>query len=194
MTPPEPGVSPAPPGLAPAPPGLAPAPPGLAPAASPVIPAQAGIHAPRRVAILGAAGSGKTQLSRELSEHLRQSACDLLVLDGEGLPGDATLVMGLDLPSASAAEAADAQLRAGLQSAGIAFQVVYGMGAQRLRSALVALAAAGVLPPGLVRRHEEGGAAGWIGACEKCSDPACEHRLFTRLRQEREAPAARQEP
>jgi hypothetical protein len=174
--------------------GVSAAPSPVVAAPSPVMPVQAGIHSPKRVAILGAPGTGKTQLARELSEHLRPSACDLLVLDGEGLPGDATLVMGLDLPSASGGEAADARLRTRLQSAGVAFQVVYGVGAQRLRAALVALTAAGVLPPGLVRRHEEGGAAGWIGACEKCSDPACEHRLFTRLRQERDAPARGDEP
>lgn len=150
---------------------------------------------PSRIAVLGAPGSGKTQLARELAVHLRQSGCELCVLDGEGRPGDATLVMGLDLPSARGGEAADARLRARLQAAGIAFQVVYGTGAQRLRRALLALDAAGVLPAGIVQRDEEGGASrGWIAACDKCSDPACEHRLFTRLRQEREAPATGKEP
>jgi hypothetical protein len=160
-----------------------------------VVPAQAGTHPPARVAILGAPGSGKTQLARELTVHLRESGCGLTVVDDESRPGDATLVMGLDLPSARGGEAADGRLRAQLQSAGIPFQVVYGTGAQRLRHALLALDAAGVLPAGTVQRHEESGAPrGWIAACEKCSDPACEHRLFTRLRQEREAPAARKEP
>jgi hypothetical protein len=160
-----------------------------------VVPTEAATDPTPRIAILGAPGSGKTQLARELAAHLRQFACELAVLDGDGRPGDATLVMGLDLPSARGGEAADGRLRAQLQAAGISFQVVYGTGAQRLRGALLALDAAGVLPAGIVQRHEEGGASrGWIAACEKCSDPACEHRLFTRLRQEREAPAAREEP
>ena len=160
-----------------------------------VVRAPADSPPPSRIAILGAPGSGKTQLARELAVHLRQFACDLTVLDDEGRPGDATLVLGLDLPSARASEAADGRLRARLQAAGIPFQVVYGTGPERLRRALLALDAAGVLPAGIVQRHEEGGASrGWTAACEKCSDPACEHRLFTRLRLEREAPAAREEP
>lgn len=151
-----------------------------------------------RVAVLGAPGTGKTRLARELAEHLRTTVPGLVVVDGDASPArpaDATLVLGLDLHPSAAGEAADAQLRGRLQAAGVGYQVVYGTGPQRLRSALVALDAAGVLPAGLVTRHEEGGAArAWIAACEKCSDPACEHRLFTRLRQEREAPAAETKP
>lgn len=146
----------------------------------------------KRIALLGAPGTGKTRLARDLAAHLQSSAGDLLFLDGTRTPDcEATLLLGLDLPSAAGGEAADAQLREALQSAGVAYQVVYGTGAQRLQSALVALASAGVLPAGLAPRREEGGATrAWTWICEKCSDPACEHRLFTRLRQEREAPAA----
>ena len=53
--------------------------------------AQAVPHSPARIAIVGAPGSGKTQLARELAVHLRQFACDLAILDGDGRPGDATL-------------------------------------------------------------------------------------------------------
>jgi len=141
----------------------------------------------KRVALLGAPGSGKSRLARELAAQL---PADLIIVDGGAAPAadcDATLVMGLDLPSAAGKEREDALVRERLAGAGVAYQVVYGQHAQRLRCALLALAAAGVLPPGLVHREqEEGGAArasSWI--CDKCSDPACEHRLFTRLRQER---------
>jgi nicotinamide riboside kinase len=108
---------------------------------------------------------------------------------------DATLVTGLDLPwvadglqrdAAHAREDVDALVRTLLARAGVAYQVVYGSGAQRLRSALAALASAGVLPAELAGRNEKGGAAGaWVWNCDKCSDPACEHRLFTRLRDAR---------
>jgi nicotinamide riboside kinase len=108
---------------------------------------------------------------------------------------DATLVTGLDLPwapdglhrdPAHAREPVDALVRSLLQRAQVAYQVVYGQGPQRLQSALQALVSAGVLPP------ETGGRASgeerqraWVWACDKCSDPACEHRLFTQLREGR---------
>ena len=52
---------------------------------------------------------------------------------------------------------------------------------QRLRSALQALAAAGVLAAGLASARDGAKHAGARGlwSCEKCSDPDCEHRLFT---------------
>jgi nicotinamide riboside kinase len=102
---------------------------------------------------------------------------------------DATLLTGLDLAAppdapprdAASREQVDALLRAQLQRAGVPYQVVYGQGPARLRAALEALA--GVLPQWLRANdaHENAGGAGWVWNCEKCSDPACEHRLFTRL-------------
>ena len=155
----------------------------MMPRAAGVIPAQAGIQI--RVAVLGAPGTGRKQLATQLRAELAQDRGVAVVDEIEPRP-DATLLMGLDLPSATGGEAADALLRARLQSAGVPFQVVYGTGPQRLRSALLALDAAGVLPAGLVQREQEGGASrAWNWVCDKCSDPACEHRLFTRLRQER---------
>ena len=108
---------------------------------------------------------------------------------------DATLVTGLDIAwspdllhrdAARPREPLDALLRAHLQRHGIAFQVVYGQGPQRLQSALQALAAAGVLPPAAhPSEADETGGAGqpWVWLCDKCSDPGCEHRLFRRLRE-----------
>jgi nicotinamide riboside kinase len=108
---------------------------------------------------------------------------------------DATLVTGLDLPwvadglqrdPAPAREPVDALVRALLQRAGVAYQVVYGTGAQRLQSALVALASTKLVPATIVERAGEDDARGnWSWSCDKCSDPACEHRLFTRLREQR---------
>lgn len=107
---------------------------------------------------------------------------------------DATLVTGLDLPwvadglhrDAASREGTDALVRSLLQRAGIAFQVVYGDGPQRLRSALQALASAGVLPAETEDgQNERGARPAWVWNCEKCSDPACEHRLFAQLRESR---------
>jgi nicotinamide riboside kinase len=104
---------------------------------------------------------------------------------------DATLVTGLDLPwapdglqrdAAQPREPVDALVRTLLQRAGVPFQVVYGSGAQRLQGALAALASAGVLPPQAAPPPEPRGQAAWVWNCEKCSDPECEHRLFSRLR------------
>jgi nicotinamide riboside kinase len=108
---------------------------------------------------------------------------------------DATLVTGLDLPwvpdglhrdSAQAREEVDALVRSFLHLAQVPFQVVYGSGGQRLQSALQAMAAAGVLPAEMARRApDEDTRRAWHWNCEKCSDPACEHRLFTQLREAR---------
>lgn len=105
---------------------------------------------------------------------------------------DATLVTGLDLPGApnglqrdasQAREPVDALVRSLLQRAGLGFQVVYGQGPQRLLSALQALRSAGVLPPEAVADDATGNARrAWVWVCDKCSDPACEHRLFKQLR------------
>ncbi|HEX2543766.1 MAG TPA: ATP-binding protein [Ramlibacter sp.] len=106
---------------------------------------------------------------------------------------DLTLVTGLDLPwvpdglqrdAAHAREEVDALVRTHLQRAGIPFQVVYGSGGQRLRSALAAMQAAGMVPAAVLEREEDRQRR-WTGACEKCSDPDCEHRLFTQLREGR---------
>jgi nicotinamide riboside kinase len=98
---------------------------------------------------------------------------------------DATLVTGLDLPWVAdglqrdgphVQGPVDAQVREGLQSAGVAYQVVYGQGPLRLAHALRALASLGM---GAVSPEPEG--RPWTANCEKCSDPECEHRLFKRL-------------
>ncbi len=105
---------------------------------------------------------------------------------------DATLLAGLDLPwvadglrrdAAHPREDVDALLRSLLQRARIPFQVVYGQGPQRLLAALQALVSAGAVPPEGVDRAPDGDSRrAWTWVCEKCSDPECEHRLFTRLR------------
>jgi hypothetical protein len=143
--------------------------------------------------LLGASGTGKTQLAAELASHFDAVGlrCTLTVINATALleqqpSHDATLLMGLDLAGASTRDEEDAQLRSLLECAGIAYQVVYGSGPQRLQSALAALQGAGVLPTSQLRRDAGDGAArAWTWMCEKCSDPGCEHQLFAQLRQAR---------
>ncbi|MBK6008372.1 hypothetical protein JJB11_19880 [Ramlibacter ginsenosidimutans] len=139
-----------------------------------------------RVAVVGAGGTGRSSLVAELARFFSDRGLDIAVLEDDA-GADVVLLAGLDLPSARGAEAEDASIRTRLQSAGVAFHVVYGTGPERLRSALQALASAGVLAAGLVQREDDGAEERrpWTWSCEKCSDPDCEHRLFTRLREAR---------
>jgi len=101
---------------------------------------------------------------------------------------DATLLMGLDLPwvadglqrdGAHVREPVDALLRAALDKAHIPYHVVYGTGDARLHNALGSL---GIKVSTTNDQLLESGHAklkNW--QCDRCSDPSCEHRLFTRF-------------
>lgn len=106
---------------------------------------------------------------------------------------DLTLLMGLDLPwvadglfrdSPAARQLTDTLLRGRLEQAGITYQTIYGQGDHRLQQALRTLGAALGRP--LVDQDPfwEQGRRRWN--CEKCSDPACEHRLFRDLLAQRQ--------
>jgi HTH-type transcriptional repressor of NAD biosynthesis genes len=99
---------------------------------------------------------------------------------------DCTLLMGLDLPWVEdgiqrdgpvAQRHIDAQLRAVLDQNNFSYATVYGDGERRLANALRAIA-----------HHQEAAAqapthtaSNWQWQCEKCSDAACEHQLFSAL-------------
>ena len=101
-----------------------------------------------------------------------------------------TLLMALDLPQADGiapdvlveAERADALLRAALARAGSPFAVIHGRGPERLANAWNAINAraenAGVSSSS---GRTASGERAWFWPCDKCSDPACEHRLFRDL-------------
>lgn len=99
-----------------------------------------------------------------------------------------TLLMGLDLPwvpdglfrdSPAMRDAIDNILRRELQAAGLPFQTVYGRGDARLHQALEVL---GPLTGSSLVDTDPALAQGRIAwNCDKCSDPECEHRLFTGL-------------
>ena len=103
-----------------------------------------------------------------------------------------TLLTGLDLPwvadglqrdGPQVREPVDALVRAALDGAGISYRIVYGSGTARLDNALFAINSAatcgGIKNAQAIFRSENVTSRPW--ACEKCSDPDCEHKLFSGL-------------
>jgi nicotinamide riboside kinase len=113
---------------------------------------------------------------------------------------DITLVMGLDLPwvadglqrdGPQVRGPVDTLVRQALERSSMAYRVVYGQGPRRLNNALLALGLAGE-DASAQHIREQGqfainqGRSIW--QCNDCSDPACEHKLFSRLVEQRSAP------
>jgi nicotinamide riboside kinase len=166
-----------------------------------------------KIAILGAQGSGKTQLAHALAQRLNlesptEKSPPVFVADAPPLMAaveadlrfndhslyahalaqhtsyDLTLLLGLDLPWRAAApqtsstvsrDAVDTRLRKVLTDNKLTFTVIYGLEADRLEAALNA-----IIPLRTERiQPAESDRVHWQSSCEKCSDPVCEHRLFT---------------
>ena len=176
---------------------------------------------PMKVALLGAAGTGKTSLARALALAKPPAESDWLISDESPLQHllqartstnaspdltaglkldttewlqaleaqrgfDHTLLLALDVVPANANSADAAQrlrmdtlLRQTLVQAQIPFQVIYGLGEERLAQALSALKRSPAV--------REAQRKPWVWACDKCSDPACEHRLLSDLLAGRQA-------
>ena len=106
---------------------------------------------------------------------------------------DTTLLMGLDGPwvddglphqSPLVRDQVDTWLRQVLARAGIPYQVVYGQGQQRLNNALLALGLPGEDLEAQALREQSQFAINQgrtVWQCNECSDPDCEHKLFTGL-------------
>lgn len=102
-----------------------------------------------------------------------------------------TLLTALDLPWVAdglqrdgphVREPVDALVRAALGRGGVSYAVVHGSGGERLGNAWTALnLAAQSEAPASRRAASRAREGGWQWSCEKCSDPVCEHRLFTEL-------------
>ena len=106
---------------------------------------------------------------------------------------DHTLIMGLDLPWVAdglqrdgphVRGPVDTLVRQALDKADISYRVVYGQGHQRLNNALLALGLPGEDSAArMVRENAQfainQGRTVW--QCNECSDPECEHKLFTGL-------------
>jgi len=107
---------------------------------------------------------------------------------------DMTLVTGLDIrweaqwlrDSPEGRLPIDGLLREALTRSALDFRVIYGQGLTRLNNALLALGLDAEDEAAWQRRESaqfalNEGRTPWL--CEKCSDPDCEHRLFTGLLQ-----------
>lgn len=133
------------------------------------------------VCVLGVCDTEVAELARGLRDH---GANVVQALSADALPpADVYLLLGMEAgvsrPPDVIARLADEGLRAALRDAGRAFQVIHGRGPAALTQALRAL--------GLAVRDESDDATArrsggdWVWRCDACSDPECEHRLFTRL-------------
>lgn len=145
---------------------------------------------PRRIVVLGAPGTGAAELAAQLSAV--SPLPDELHVSDEAWPSaghDFALLMGLDQAEAPPAdrplrELRDGELREHLQALGLPYRVVYGEGLTRLNHALLALGLPPLDEPTRQAREQaqfdlNRGRTAW--SCETCSDPDCEHRLFTGL-------------
>jgi nicotinamide riboside kinase len=109
-----------------------------------------------------------------------------------------TLLTGLDMPwqpdgiqrdGPQAREAVDDLLRQALMGAKIGWSMVYGAGEERVQSAMQRIQSATDLiasyadntPAGSQKYPTRSANRPWVWACDKCSDPECEHRLFRQL-------------
>lgn len=162
------------------------------------------------VFLLGVHGTGALTLAEVLQGRLATSGITVLAWEDVGggeadlglalqaaSAAELTLLMGLDVPLPAerrpTLETADARLRAALGAAGKSYRVVYGSADTRIANALQAL----LTIKTIAGSAEKSGAKGLFGLeisrreerparlrawnCEKCSDPECEHRLFTAL-------------
>ena len=145
-----------------------------------------------KIALVGVPGCGKSELAAALAHALNTLGRPATVvpiqkpaLVPDLVSHDLVLLAGLDMPSSAqpAQQALDRQIRAALADAGMAYRVIYGLGEERLRQALQACGGLLMAGPTQSQGHiiASKKAKPWAWMCEKCSDPACEHRLLSDL-------------
>jgi hypothetical protein len=156
-----------------------------------------------KIAIVGAHCSGKTWLANALKTAI-ENAIDaphtIRIHDAPALNTaadfDLILLMGLDLQpgsinrfNAENRETEDGKIRAYLHQHGLVFKVVYGNPVARLATSLrlvqanyaTNFVASPACPEPIVATISSKTGRKWAWACDKCSDPECERRLFTAL-------------
>jgi hypothetical protein len=155
-----------------------------------------------KIALAGAANTGKSELATALIQALQASEQNAVVVVADtpavmaGLARhDLLLLMGLQSPAApepgetsqfltAMQEAEDLSIRALLAHAALPYRVIYGAFEERLAQALQA--AEHLLPragkPSQVSSYASTPkTSNWTWRCDKCSDPQCEHQLLTAL-------------
>ena len=147
-----------------------------------------------KVALAGAAGSGKAQLLFALNQALENGGLSAVVVVvvvvypaafAASAPAscDLTLLMGLETRHRDM-QPADQRVRTALASNGTSFQVLYGTSEERLAQAMNLITTRVSQPTKsatLPNSEVSGQRKPWLWSCDKCSDPQCEHKLLTAL-------------
>ena len=145
-----------------------------------------------KISLQGACQAGKTQLYSALKLAQEAAVLPATILMNEPLASDdsdLTFLMGLDTHNHDQF-AADQLIRSALSKLNIAYDVLYGSTDERVVQALRRIkerqsSSAGLMPDRPTRTVKPVEASGnnkaWVWACDKCSDPQCEHKLLTDL-------------
>ncbi len=158
---------------------------------------------PLHVALFGYPGTGKEQFSALLSEALKTAGivaeiASPVALDVP-LKADTIFLMGLQGTNAADVDA-DSALRQLLDHQKLPYQVLYGAFVECVLQAmnLIRSSLQDAQHPGALKETPPESRAEstrpWVWACDKCSDPQCEHRLLTGLLARRSAIATGQLP
>ena len=107
-----------------------------------------------------------------------QRGCAITLLTALDLPWVAD---GLQRDGPHRRELVDARVRAVLARAGLPFAVVHGSGADRLSGAWSAINSIADSAETARATGQSGSQNGGVWRCDRCFDPACEHRLFSEL-------------
>ena len=148
------------------------------------------LQAGRHIAVLGVPGMG----AAPLAEALRQALPGHHITEQlhTAQPPELALVLGLDLNDKAVRgadehatlERLDTDIRQQLLTLGMPYRVVYGQGHERLNNALLALGLEGADEAAHQMREQTQFAINQgrtVWQCNECSDPDCEHKLFTAL-------------
>ena len=143
-----------------------------------------------KLGLYGASGTARTWLATALlaAHPTLQINQDIEAHDVDAC--DLVLLMGLEASALDTSiELEDMQLRARLAKSGKVFHVLYGSKEARLQTAQLLLNLQGATL--LAANNADFSTASstnssenqenWRWNCDKCSDPDCEHRLFTGL-------------
>jgi hypothetical protein len=139
-----------------------------------------------KIALLGVPGTGTSRLATGLNHVLQASslpAAVLVTLAPTGQQFDLIFLMGLESATADM-KGADNAIRAALMHDQTTYQVLYGSESECHAQVVAAIAKR-------LGKDSTSGQKGdsWVWTCDKCSDPYCEHKLFTDLLGKRNAAA-----
>ena len=137
----------------------------------------------QQIALLGADRAGRQALANALAPRLQGTSFFVQAVEDSSQLQSPALVLLLASSHAHGDEEG-LRWREWLVQSGIAFSVLHGEAQARLDGAWRLVAPL----LGLAAPSQDAGAGAksrWTWSCDKCSDPACEHRLFQDLLQGR---------